>query len=139
MNNSLYFYNLLMLVFLLILGLNNLSGQGKKSLTHPLLKTDKDTIQYDTIIQHSNTSKVITVSNKGGAPLKIYNVRSSCGVSVPSWQRLPINPGENGYIRFSYNSSYPGNIDHKLIIHSNCPENTKIINLIGFIIPENGE
>ncbi len=109
--------------------------QKPEQPVHPQLKTDIDIIEYDTIVQYSNTTRRIKVANKGNAPLQVYNVRSSSGVTVPSWPRQQIEPGEEAYIQVRYNSSSPGPINRKIIIHSNSPENTKIIKIRGYVIP----
>lgn len=37
-----------------------------------------------------------TFSNKGKTPLVIYNVKASCGCTVPTWPKAPIKPdGKN--------------------------------------------
>ncbi len=102
---------------------------------HPRLMVDFKTVNYDTILQHSNTSRQITLTNTGNIPLQVYSVRSSCGISIPSWPRLAIEPGKQGFIQISYNSSHPGPINRRLIIHSNSPENSKIIKIKGYVMP----
>ncbi len=103
---------------------------------HPQLKTDTNIIRYDTIIQHSKTTRRITITNQGNVALRIFNIRSSCGISVPSWPRQLIEPGEKAFIQMRYDASNPGPINRKIIIHSNSPEETKIIKVKGYVIPK---
>ena len=103
---------------------------------HPFLKVESDTIAYDTIIQNSNTTKRIIVMNEGNLPLQIFSVRSSCGVSAPSWPRQPIEPGDKAFIQIRYDSSNLGPINRNLIIHSNSPESTKTISIKGYVVPD---
>ncbi len=122
-------------LFFLLIITKTLMPQKPDAFNYPILTTDKDIIEYDTILQNTNTTKHITVSNKGNVPLQIYNIRSSCGVSTPSWPRSKISPGKHGVIQVNYNSSRLGPINRKLIIHSNSPKSTAIVEIKGFIIP----
>lgn len=110
--------------------------EDRKKTKHPQLQTDKKVINYDTIIENSNTTSRIILTNEGDTTLQVYNVRSSCGVSVPAWPRQPIEPGEEAFIQMKYNSSRLGPINRKLIIHSNSPENTRIIKIEGYVVPK---
>ncbi len=126
------------IVFLCFFNIHAFTQKNKavEEPAHPIIKVETKIIEYDTIFQNSNTTKRIKVVNEGSIPLKIYNVRSSCGVSVPSWPRNPIEPGDSANIQMRYNSSNLGPINRKLIIHSNSPENTKVIKITGYVMPE---
>ena len=135
-----YFFNstVFSVVFLCVLNTVTFTQEPHKEqkLLHPRLQIEADSIDYSTILQNSNTTKRIKITNDGDIPLRIFNVRSSCGISIPSWPRQPIEPGDEAFIQIRYDSSNPGPINRNLIIHSNSPENTKIIKIKGYVVPE---
>ena len=52
--------------------------------------------------------------NTGGYPLVIYDVKTSCGCTVPEWTKKPIKPGGTGEIKIKYDADFPG-VFHKTI------------------------
>lgn len=61
-----------------------------------------------------------TYTNKGDVPLIIRNVETSCGCTVPKWNRKPILPGESGSIRVTFNPrNRPGNFTKKITVYTN--------------------
>lgn len=47
-------------------------------------------------------------SNTGKSALVIYDVKTSCGCTVPEWTRKPILPGEKGWLKIKYDAAFPG-------------------------------
>ena len=57
---------------------------------------------------------IFEFKNPGKSALVIYNVKTSCGCTVPEWTKKPINPGSKGEIKIKYDSDFPG-VFHKTI------------------------
>jgi len=53
-------------------------------------------------------------SNTGKSQLVIYDVKTSCGCTVPKWTNEPIRKGRTGKIDVRYDASFPG-VFHKSI------------------------
>lgn len=53
-------------------------------------------------------------SNTGKSQLVIYDVKTSCGCTVPKWTKEPIRSGRTGKIDVLYDASFPG-VFHKTI------------------------
>lgn len=53
-------------------------------------------------------------TNPGKTPLVIFDVKTSCGCTIPDWTKKPINPGKNGEIKIKYDAAFPG-VFHKTI------------------------
>jgi len=47
-------------------------------------------------------------TNPGKTMLMIYDVKTSCGCTVPEWPKEPIRPGRRGQITIKYDAAYPG-------------------------------
>lgn len=58
--------------------------------------------------------------NTGPNPLMISKVDVTCGCTVPSFSKEPIQPGGEGEIMVQYNSAHhPGHQQKNLMVHSN--------------------
>jgi hypothetical protein len=53
-------------------------------------------------------------SNSGKSFLVIYDVKTSCGCTVPEWVKEPLRPGGKRELKIKYDASYPG-VFHKTI------------------------
>lgn len=99
------------------------------------LETGGDSLDIGNINQGGNTGIVIRVVNNSSHDFNISNVRGSCRLSVPSWPRTTIGPGEEGFIHFRYDSDRLGPIDRNLTINSNANSPVYILRIVGFVVP----
>jgi hypothetical protein len=61
--------------------------------------------------------------NTGTNPLMISKVDVTCGCTVPTFSKEPIQPGGEGEIMIQYNSAHhPGHQQKNALIHSNAQE-----------------
>ena len=59
--------------------------------------------------------------NTGTAPLLISRTDVSCGCTVPTFSKEPVQPGGEGEIMVQYNSSgHPGHQEKNVMVHSNA-------------------
>ncbi|AWA31466.1 hypothetical protein HYN48_09950 [Flavobacterium magnum] len=79
-----------------------------------------NTIDYGTVSKESdNGIRSFEFKNTGDAPLKIINVQSTCGCTVPSKPTEDIMPGKTGKIDVKYNMN-PGAIRKTITVESNA-------------------
>lgn len=87
-------------------------------------------VQHDfgTIVKNSSVTHEFVVKNVGNNPLKIENVKASCGCTVPQWPQEPIPIGGEGIIKVTFNSAGKRGIQNKAItITANTdPINTRL-------------
>ena len=87
-------------------------------------------VQHDfgTITKNSSVTHEFVVKNVGNNPLKIENVKASCGCTVPQWPQEPIPIGGEGIIKVTFNSAGKRGIQNKAItITANTdPINTRL-------------
>lgn len=87
-------------------------------------------VQHDfgTIAKNSSVTHEFVVKNVGNNPLKIENVKASCGCTVPQWPQEPIPIGGEGIIKVTFNSAGKRGIQNKAItITANTdPINTRL-------------
>jgi len=72
--------------------------------------------------------------NKGGAPLIINHVKTTCGCTTPKYSKAPVLPGERGYIDIGYNpKNRPGPFQKRLTVLSNAVNNSMNIEIKGMV------
>lgn len=86
------------------------------------------TFDFGTIVQGETVTYIYNFTNTGDKPLVINNVRSSCGCTVPAYSNEPISPGEEGFIKVTFNSSGKQGSQYKVVtVSTNTdPENTEL-------------
>ncbi len=74
-------------------------------------------------------------TNNGTTDLKIFDVKASCGCTVPSWPKNPLKPGESGTIDVKFNTAGKmGKQKKSVTVYSNigeAPNNFKVLYLEG--------
>jgi len=84
--------------------------------------------------EDGRVSAVFTFKNEGMAPLILNNVTASCGCTVPSWPREPIEPGQTSSITVTYNANgRPGKIDKRITVRSNASEPVQYLHIFGTV------
>lgn len=94
----------------------------------PVLTFDKNEFDFGKILQGEVVSYTFHFKNTGNAPLLITNVEKSCGCTASDYPREPIQPGESGEIKITYDSKGHHGFQSKvLIVKSNTmPSQTAI-------------
>ncbi len=78
---------------------------------------------------------VFEFSNPGKTPLVIFEVKTSCGCTVPKWTTKPIKPNGKGEIKIKYEADSPGTFHKTIIVHyngKNSPVTLSINGQVGF-------
>lgn len=80
----------------------------------------EETINYGTVFKGEDSGKrVFEFTNTGNQPLLIKEAKSSCGCTVPSYSKDPIEPGKTGTIEVQYNMN-PGPISKTITLTTNA-------------------
>jgi hypothetical protein len=95
---------------------------------------ETEVIDYGTISQNADGLRTFKFTNTGNQPLIISNARGSCGCTVPTWPKKPINPGEEGEIKVKYATNRLGPINKSVTVSSNATEGTKVLRIKGNVI-----
>ena len=86
------------------------------------IKFDKLTNDFGTF---SESSPVVTCTfnftNVGDKPLIINQAVASCGCTVPEYTKDPVQPGEKGSIKVTYNGTgkFPGHFKKSITVRTN--------------------
>lgn len=91
---------------------------------------------YGTIVQASDGSCEFKFTNKGKAPIVLNDVKASCGCTVPEWTRTPVNPGEKGIIKVTYNTNNVGAFNKSITVNSNAKNSPVVLSIKGIVTPK---
>ncbi|WP_421920541.1 DUF1573 domain-containing protein [Marinifilum sp.] len=103
----------------------------------------KPVMKYDTKIHDFGTFKEelgkqvysFEFVNEGKQPIIIKQVRSSCGCTAPTWSKKPIAPGENGFIKATFDpKNRPGPFNKSITVISNATPSITILRIKGKVI-----
>lgn len=101
------------------------------------IKFEKEVHDYGTIKNGADGTCTFDFTNTGNQPLIISNAKGSCGCTVPSWPKEPINPGQTATITVKYDTKRTGAINKSVTITSNAVnEPTKVIRIKGNVLPK---
>lgn len=95
------------------------SADGQKQAE---IKFDKTVINFGKFSEASpKVSGVFTFTNVGTAPLIINQAVASCGCTVPEYTKKPIQPGQKGEIKVTYNGTgkFPGPFKKSITVRTN--------------------
>lgn len=109
---------------LLIVATGSLNAQQLKNLTF-----EEPSHDFGTINEENGPAEFDFVfKNTGTEPLRILNVKASCGCTTPAWTREEVAPGQNGFITASYNPvNRPGPFHKTLTVTTSAAQNNTII------------
>lgn len=109
---------------------NSFGQTSKAKLSFATLEHDFGTFKEEAGSQSYN----FKFKNEGDAPLILNNVRASCGCTTPEWTKEPIAPGQNGFIKVSYNPAHrPGPFNKTVTVSSNAQNSTVVLRIKGTV------
>ena len=86
------------------------------------IKFDKTTHNFGTFSE-KNPVQTCTYSftNVGGQPLVVNQAMAGCGCTVPEFTSTPVQPGEKGEIKVTYNGGgrFPGHFKKSVTVRTN--------------------
>lgn len=94
-------------LLLLFVG-SSLQAQNVKKAS---IKFEKTTHNFGTFSEKDGVQTVVfSFTNVGESPLLINQAVASCGCTVPTYTKKPIQPGQKGEVKVSYNGAgkWPG-------------------------------
>lgn len=126
------------LVVLIMLFFASLSIQAQEKQVSPQdsIVFESTTHDYGTILQGGDGNCEFKFTNKGKAPIILNSVQASCGCTTPEWTRTPVNPGEKGTIKVTYNTNNIGAFNKSITVSSNAINSTVVLSIKGLVNPK---
>ena len=86
------------------------------------IKFEKTTHNFGSFSESNpKVTCTFTYTNVGEQPLVINQAIASCGCTVPEYTKTPVQPGEKGEIKVTYNGAgkFPGHFKKSITIRTN--------------------
>ncbi|MEM0999071.1 MAG: DUF1573 domain-containing protein [Bacteroidota bacterium] len=84
-----------------------------------LIEFNETTHDFGTVEQGDKTQVTFTFTNISDQPVKLANVKASCGCTTPKWTREEVKPGDKGEINVTYNSNRVGAFNKSVRVNYN--------------------
>ena len=149
--NKIVFSALFLIVALAFWG----CGDGKESITadlvgvpetasgkiideYAVMTFEKTSHDFGQIIRGERVSYRFKFKNTGKERLIIVDVPSSCGCTVPEFSKLPVSPGEEGYVMVTFNSQTESGYRTKTVtVVSNAQPRTQTLTISANVVSAN--
>ena len=102
----------------------------------PIMKFEHDTIDYGTIPHNADGYRAFKFTNVGKEPLIIHDARGSCGCTVPTAHKEPIQPGQTAEIKVHYATDRVGVFTKTVTLNSNAKDPVKVLTIHGNVLPD---
>ena len=97
----------------------------EKSHDFGTIKEEKGPVKYE-----------FEFTNTGDAPLMIISAKGSCGCTVPTYSKKPIQPGKKGKINVTFSpTGRPGEFHKTVNVKLNTPEKYTLLRISGVVLP----
>lgn len=99
-----------------------------------IITFEKTSHDFGTIEEGTQATVTFKFTNTGNKPLVLTSVKASCGCTTPDWSREPIAPGEEGFIKATYNSQgRPNSFIKTITVKHNGEAKTSTLTIKGFV------
>lgn len=120
----------------LLFCLNGRAQQANTETNGPVITFQKDTIDYGTIAHNSDGYRYFNYTNTGKEPLIIADVHGSCGCTVPTASKEPLQPGQSNKLKVHYATDRVGRFVKTVTVNSNAVNASKVVVIIGNVLPD---
>jgi hypothetical protein len=102
----------------------------------PVLTFQHDTIDYGTIPHNADGYRSFKFVNTGKEPLMISDAHGSCGCTIPTAPKEPIQPGQSAEIKVHYATDRVGQFIKTVTVTSNAANSQKVLVIKGNVLPD---
>lgn len=88
----------------MLLGFYANAQESAAIFSNTSLTFDESEFHFGTVKAGEKVQHIFRFTNTGDEPLLLTNAKGSCGCTVPSWPKDPIEPGETGAIVVEFDS-----------------------------------
>lgn len=104
----------------------------------PFISFDQRALDLGRIMEGETAGAEFRFKNTGKTDLIITNIQTTCGCTVPKWEKKPVPPGSEGSILVLFDSRGRTGLQNKSVrIISNAANNEVILAITAEVIPEN--
>lgn len=100
----------------------------------PRITSNKETHNFGQVEWKIPATVEYSIANSGNKPLVLTNVTASCACAVSSWTKTPIQPGEKGKIKVTFDAKALGRFNKSIAIYSNASPNLVYLYFTGEVV-----
>ena len=101
----------------------------------PVMKFEFDSHDFGKVKAGDKVTYDFKFTNTGASPLIITNATASCGCTVPEWPKEPIQPGQGGKIKVTFNSANKEGLqDKQITVTANTSPAQTVVHLVGEVL-----
>ncbi len=89
---------------------------------------------FGNIDQGKPVTHTFKVTNTGDQPLKISNVKASCGCTATDYSKEVIPAGGEGFVQARYNAASPGVFNKSVTVTYNVANQRELLRLKGTVV-----
>ena len=110
------------------------AGEKIDTATAAKIKFEATVYDFGTAKKGDQIKHVYKFQNTGKSPLLISDIRTTCGCTVPTWNKTPIEPGAKDELSINFNTEgkYDKQIKYITVVANTIPSET-ILTLSGIV------
>ena len=121
----------LLLVATVFVMLVNYSCSPGISQDNALIDFEKKEHDFEELAYKKEAVYSFQFRNPSKSPLVIFDVKTSCGCTVPEWTKKPVKPGGRGEIKIKYDADFPGMFRKTIKVYFNGKDSPKELSIKG--------
>ena len=110
--------------------------EAQENTDGPAISFEATTVDYGVIEQGGEPYRTFTFTNTGTEPLVIKHAKGSCGCTVPTYPKEPIEPGTTGEIKVRYDTNRIGKFNKRVTLTTNVGEEQVMLYIKGEVKPK---
>ena len=101
----------------------------------PVMKFEFDSHDFGKVKDGDKVTYDFKFTNTGQSPLIITNATASCGCTVPEWPKEPVQPGQGGKIKVTFDSANKAGLqDKQITVTANTSPAQNVVHLVGEVL-----
>ncbi|MCB8994978.1 MAG: DUF1573 domain-containing protein [Bacteroidales bacterium] len=133
MMKGLFSLVILSAILLVSCGESGKSDSKKEALSK--IEFASTTYDYGDIAYQSDGTCSFKFTNTSNVPLVVNVVRTSCGCTNPEWPKDPIEKGQSGEIKVTYNTEIIGKFRKSITVFCNAENSPVKLSITGDVMP----
>ncbi len=97
----------------------------------PAIEFDQTSHDFGTINKNDPAETTFVFTNVSEAPVKLRNVKASCGCTTPNWTKEAVDPSANGEIKVKYNTSRVGPFTKSVTVYYDSADKPVVLYIRG--------
>jgi hypothetical protein len=98
------------------------------------IKADKLRTSFGNIEKGKDILATFVIKNAGNAPLVIHEIETTCGCTIPQWDKSPVKSNDSTCVNIKYDTNKQGKFNKKVFLHTNASNSPFCLTIEGNVI-----